>query len=35
MHFVLADDQFDVRQAFKCLLENEVDYELVSEADKR
>ncbi len=32
MHFILADDQFDVRQALICLLENEVDYELVSEA---
>ncbi len=32
MHFILADDQFDVRQALICLLENEVKYELVSEA---
>ncbi len=32
MHFILADDQFDVRQALICLLENEIEYELVSEA---
>ncbi len=31
MYVLLADDQFDVRVALKCLLQNECDLELLSE----
>jgi DNA-binding NarL/FixJ family response regulator len=32
MHILLADDQIDVREALKCLLQNECDVEFSSEA---
>ncbi len=32
MYIVLADDDNDVRQALRCLLEDECDFELASEA---
>jgi DNA-binding NarL/FixJ family response regulator len=32
MHILLADDQVDVREALKCLLQNECDVKLSNEA---